>query len=276
MDYKLLHIFRNTPFGRETFLQSLYFCNTIQASPVVYIPKSDKFLFYFSNDVIQVDLDSSYLTDPSTAEERARNLMADHGIKEIFLTPKNYTASSLPDLPTHFDFLTCPRSVSDMSSKIGLGHIGPKVRRIIKHATFPILLTSPVFKPWKSITVLFGGSDNAVNALKLGLKLSLASGFPLDLYTLMEGRDQEFYRDNAKKQSFWEMAEPRIRKWHFWEKNQFDQMLYDIPHDAMLVMGAYGHGPLKDILFGSKLEQIQSTLGNIMMVTGPQSSIRLR
>jgi len=259
MDYKLLHIFRNTPFGRETFLQSLYFCNTIQASPVVYIPKSDKFLFYFSNDVIQVDLDSSYLTDPSTAEERARNLMADHGIKEIFLTPKNYTASSLPDLPTHFDFLTCPRSVSDMSSKIGLGHIGPKVRRIIKHATFPILLTSPVFKPWKSITVLFGGSDNAVNALKLGLKLSLASGFPLDLYTLMEGRDQEFYRDNAKKQSFWEMAEPRIRKWHFWEKNQFDQMLYDIPHDAMLVMGAYGHGPLKDILFGSKLEQIQST-----------------
>ena len=276
MDYKLLHIFRNTPFGRETFLQSLYFCNTIQASPVVYIPKSDKFLFYFSNDVIQVDLDSSYLTDPETAEERSRNLLADHGIKEIFLTPKNYTASSLPDLPTHFDFLTCPRSISDLSSKIGLGHIGPKVRRIIKHATFPILLTSPVFKPWKSISVLFGGSDNAVNALKLGLKLSLASGFPLDIYTLMEGRDQEFYRDNAKKQSFWEMAEPRIRKWHFWEKKQFDAMLYDIPHDAMLVMGAYGHGPLKDILFGSKLEKIQSTLGNIMMVTGPQSTIRLR
>jgi len=276
MDYKLLHIFRNTPFGRETFLQSLYFCKTIQASPVVYIPKSDKFLFYFSNDVIQVDLDSSYLTDPDTAEDRARNLLGEHGIKEIFLTPKNFTASSLPDLPTHFDFLTSPRSVSDRSSKIGLGHIGPKVRRIIKHATFPILLTSPVFKPWKSIAVLFGGSDNAVNALKLGLKLSLASGFPLDIYTLMEGRDQDFYRDNAKKQSFWEMAESRIRKWHFWEKNQFDPMLYDIPHDAMLVMGAYGHGPLKDILFGSKLEKIQSTLGNIMMVTGPQSTIRLR
>lgn len=276
MDYKLLHIFRNTPFGRETFLQSLYFCKTVKASPVVYIPKSDKFLFYFSNDVIQVDLDASYLAHPDTAEDRARKLLEDHGVKEIFLTPKNYTASSLPDLPTHFDFLCCPRSVSDMSSKIGLGHIGPKVRRIIKHASFPVFITSSVFKPWKSIAVLFGGSENAVNALKLGLKLSLASGFPLDIYTLMEGRDQDYYKETAKKQPFWEMAQPRINKWHFWEKDQFDQMLYDIPHDALLVLGAYGHGALKDILFGSKMEQIQSTLGNNMLVTGPQNVIHLR
>lgn len=276
MDYKLLHIFRNTPFGRETFLQSLYFCKTIKASPVVYIPKSDKFLFYFANDVIQVDLDSSYLTDPDTAEERARALLSEHGIKEIFLTPKNFTASSLPDLPTHFDFLCCPRSVSDISSKIGLGHIGPKVRRIIRHATFPVFLTSPVFKPWKSIAVLFGGSENAVKALKMGLKLSLASGFPLDVYTLMEGRDQDFYKEEAAKQPFWEMAKPQINKWHFWEKDQFDHMLYDIPHNALLVLGAYGHGALKDILFGSKMEQIQSTLGNNMLVAGPQNIIKLR
>ena len=47
MNYKLLHIFRNTPLGRETFLQSLYFCKTINAHPVVYIPKTDKFLNVF-------------------------------------------------------------------------------------------------------------------------------------------------------------------------------------------------------------------------------------
>ena len=58
MDYKMMHIFRNTPFGRETFLQSLYFCRTVKVAPVVYIPKNDKFLFYFSNDVVQVDLDN--------------------------------------------------------------------------------------------------------------------------------------------------------------------------------------------------------------------------
>ncbi|WDP88859.1 MAG: universal stress protein [Desulfobacter sp.] len=276
MDYKMLHIFRNTPFGRETFLQTLYFCKTVKAAPVVYIPKSDKFLFYFSNDVIQVDLDSSYLDNPKTTEERARRLLSENGMREIFLTPKNYTASTLPDIPTHFDFLSCPRSVSDKSSRIGLGHIGPKVRRIIKHATFPVFLTSPVFKPWTSIAVLFGGSNNAVNALRLGLKLSLASGLPLDIYTLMEGRDQAYYKGVVEKEPFWEMASPGVRKWHFWEKDQFDDMLYEIPHDALLVLGAYGHGMLKDLLFGSKMEHIQSTLGNNMLVTGPKSEIDLR
>ncbi len=276
MEYKMLHIFRNTPFGRETFLQTLYFCRTVNAAPVVYIPKTDKFLFYFSNDVVQVDLDGSYLTGPDSAEERARKLLADHDLKEIFLTPKNYTASTLPDIPTHFDFLSCPRSVSDKSSRIGLGHIGPKVRRIIKHAAFPVFLTSPVFKPWTSIAVMFGGSQNAVNALKLGVKLSMASGLPLDIYTLMEGRDQSFYKDIAEREPFWEMAAPEIQKWHFWEKNRFNDMLYEIPHDALLVLGAYGHGRLKDLLFGSKMEYIQSTLVNNMVVAGPKSQIALR
>ncbi|RLC13769.1 MAG: universal stress protein, partial [Deltaproteobacteria bacterium] len=134
MNYKLLHIFRNTPFGRETFFQSLYFCKTIDAYPVVYIPKNDKFLMYFSNDAVQIDLDHSYLTSPATAKSHAEDLFNEMDVKPMFYEPKNFTASSLPDISTSFDYLCCPRSVSDLSSKIGLGHIGPKVRRIIKQA----------------------------------------------------------------------------------------------------------------------------------------------
>ncbi|HCY84974.1 MAG TPA: universal stress protein UspA, partial [Desulfobacteraceae bacterium] len=156
MNYVLLHIFRNTPFGRETFLQSLYFCKCIQARPVVYIPESDKFLFYFDKDTVQVDLDRSYLTSAETAKQNAEQLFEEMGISPSFYTPKNYTASTLPDISTRFDYLCCPRSVSDVSSKIGLGHIGARVRRIIQHARFPVLITSPVFKPWKRIAVLFG------------------------------------------------------------------------------------------------------------------------
>ena len=67
MDQQLLHIFRNNPLGRETLLQSLYFCKTMGVAPVIYIPEHTKFLMYFENDVVQVDLDSSYLTSPETA-----------------------------------------------------------------------------------------------------------------------------------------------------------------------------------------------------------------
>jgi len=275
MNYKLLHIFRNTPFGRETFFQSLYFCKTIDAFPVVYIPKSDKFLMYFSNDAVQIDLDHSYLTSPGTAKEHVEELFNEMGVKPRFYEPKNYTASSLPDISTNFDYLCCPRSVSDLSSKIGLGHIGPKVRRIIKHAMFPILITSPVFKPWKSISVFFGGSKNALNALKLGLKIAMSSGLPLDIHTLLEKKDEAYYQDLIKKEDLTEPVSQLSRQWHFYKKSDFSTMLYDVPHNSLIVLGAYGHGIIKDLLLGSKMERIQSTVTNNLLITGPHCLVSL-
>jgi len=276
MNYKLLHIFRNTPFGRETFLQSLYFCKTINAYPVVYIPKSDKFLLYFSNDAVQVDLDRSYLTGSETAKVHAEELFEGVGIKPMFYEPKNYTASTLPDISTNFDYLCCPRSVSDLSSKIGLGHIGPKVRRIIKHATFPVLISSPVFKPWKSISVFFGGSENAMNALNLGLKTAMASGLPLNIYTLMEKNGEEYYREMIGKSGLESLIDQYVSQWYFYGNNKFETMLYDVPHDSLIVLGAYGHGIIKEILLGSKMEHIQSTVTNNLLITGPHCTISLK
>lgn len=275
MNYKLLHVFRNTPFGRETFLQSLYFCKTINAFPVVYIPKSDKFLMYFSNDAVQVDLDHSYLTSPATAKKHAEELFNEIGVKPMFYEPKNFTASSLPDISTNFDYLCCPRSVSDLSSKIGLGHIGPKVRRVIKYAIFPILITSPVFKPWKSISVFFGGSKNAVNALKLGLKIAMASGLPLDIYTALEKHKKSYYQELIKKEGLTEPVNQLSRQWYFYKQSDFDAMLYDVPHNSLIVLGAYGHGIIRDLLLGSKMEQIQSTVTNNLLITGPYCTISL-
>lgn len=275
MNYKLLHIFRNTPFGRETFLQSLYFCKTISAFPVVYIPKTDKFLMYFSNDAVQVDLDGSYLSSPQTAQAHAQDLLDEAGIKPSFYEPKNFTASSLPDVSTDFDYLCCPRSVSDLSSKIGLGHLGTRVRRIIKHATFPILITSPVFKPWKSISVFFGGSKNAMNALKLGLKIAMASGLPLNIYTLLENKDEAHYRALIQENGLEEPVDQISKQWFFYEKSEFNAMLYDVPHDSLIVLGAYGHGIIKDLLLGSKMEKIQSTVTNNLLITGPHCSVSL-
>jgi len=275
VNYKLLHVFRNTPFGRETFLQSLYFCKTINAFPVVYIPKSDKFLMYFSNDAVQVDLDHSYLTSPATAKKHAEELFNEIGVKPMFYEPKNFTASSLPDISTNFDYLCCPRSVSDLSSKIGLGHIGPKVRRVIKYAIFPILITSPVFKPWKSISVFFGGSKNAVNALKLGLKIAMASGLPLDIYTALEKHKKSYYQELIKKEGLTEPVNQLSRQWYFYKQSDFDAMLYDVPHNSLIVLGAYGHGIIRDLLLGSKMEQIQSTVTNNLLITGPYCTISL-
>ena len=272
MDYQLFHIFRNTPLGRETLMQSVYFCKTVGVTPVIYIPESTKFLMYFENDVVQIDLDESYLTSPDTAKAHAAEIARQGGCTPRFLKPKHYTASTLPDIPTSFEFMCCPRSISDLSSKIGLGYIGPRVRRIVKSARFPVLITSPVYKPWKSITVFFGGSVNALNALKLGLRLSRDTGMPLDMFTQAEKSPRTVYEKVIAEEGLEKELTNSLREWHFFKTGKFEDNMYHVAHDALVVLGAYGHGIIKDIVFGSKMEKIQSVISNNLLIAGPNYS----
>lgn len=269
MQPQIFHIFRNTPLGRETFLQTLHFCRKTGCSPVIYIPRSVRFLLYFENDVVQVDLDTSYLTDPDTAIPHAEHLLAEAGMEGVFFDPRQFTAATLPDIPTHFDFMCCPRTISDLSSKIGLGYIGPKVRRIVNSARFPVLITGSMFKPWESVTVMFGGSANAVNALRLGLRIARMSGLPLDLFTLVE-RPEEEYRRSLEAGGLAPEVEEYLRRWLFLDNPRMECSLYDVPHDSLVVMGAYGHGLFKDFVFGSHLERVQSTICNPLLIVGPK------
>ena len=41
----------------------------------------------------------------------------------------------------------------------------------------------------------------------------------------------------------------------------------------MVIVGAYGHGRIKELLFGSKLEKIQATLTNNLLIAGPRVRI---
>ncbi len=279
MDIRLFHIFRNTPLGRETLLQSIYFCQQISAALVIYIPEYTKFLMYFENDVVQIDLDQSYLTSPETALPHASALVKEGGLEPRYITPKHFTASVLPDIPVDFDFMACPRSISDLSSKIGLGYIGPRVRRIVQSARFPVLITSPVYKQWNSIVVMFGGSTNAVKALKLGLRMSRLSGKPLDVLTWMEQDSTDYYKDIVRQADLENDMQRFVSDWQFFgekgEKYRFADVLYNVPHDALVVVGAYGHGLIRDLLFGSKMEHIHSTLPNNMLVAGPHYTTSL-
>lgn len=268
MQTQLFHIFRNTPLGRETLMQSIYFCRQVRAVPVVYIPQFIKFLMYFENDVVQIDLDGSYLTAPDSALEHVVDMMADAGFELKLFEPKNFTASTLPDVPIGFDFMCCPRSISDLSSKIGLGYIGPRVRRIVSSAQFPVLITSAVFKPWKSVTVFFGGSANAVNALRLALRVSRLSGLPLDVFTQAD-REPDVYRRVVDEAGLSEEVAERVREWRFFDDRPLEENLYEVPHDALCVTGAFGHGLIKDLVFGSTVERLHTVLTNNMLIVGP-------
>lgn len=270
METRLFHIFRNTPMGRETLLQSLYFCQKVGASLTVYIPKFTKFLMYFENDVVQIDLDESYLTAPKTALQHVRELADAHDMSFTRFEPKNYTASTLPDIPTNYDFMCCPRSISDLSTKIGLGYIGPRVRRILSSARFPVIVTSPAFKPWTSISVFFGGSTNAIKALRLGFRIQRNTGMDLRVFTQAEDKPFKAYQGYIDKENLSADMERYVKEWRFFGQGEFEQNLYEVPHDSLVILGAFGHSLIKDIIFGSKMEKIQSVISNNLLIVGPK------
>ncbi len=270
MAVKLLHIFRNTPLGRETLLQSSYFCQKIDALPVIYLPVSTKFLMYFENSIAQVDLDDSYLLFPETAQKHATEIVESFGLTPGFIEPKDFTASTLPDIPINFNFMCCPRSISDLSSKIGLGYIGPRVRKIVNSAHFPVLITSPVYKPWKKIAVFFGGSKNAVNALKLGFYFARKTKMPIEIFTKIEKISKHDMENIIEKENLKKEFDSLEIKWNIFDKGSFEENLYSIPHDALVILGAYGHGLIKEIMFGSKMEIIQTVIPNNLLIAGPE------
>jgi len=269
----MFHVFRNTPLGRETLLQSIYFCKTIGVSLNIYIPVSKQFLMYFNHKSVQVNLAASYLVSPATAVSNAKELAVQGGIKHRIFKVETFSGSFDPIIPTNFDFMCCPRSISDLSSKIGFNYIGPKVRKIIKFSRFPVLITSPGYKQWQSIVVFYGGSANAANALKLGLRICRASGLLLDVFTQAEEVPIEFYEKVIEDKNLKKEMNRRANKWHVFEKGSFEENLYMVPHDALVVLGAHNHNLVKNVVFGrSKMEKIQSVLPNNLLIAGPEYS----
>jgi len=160
MKTTLLHIFRNSPMGRENLMQSAYFCEKqFGLSLAVYIPEAPDFGMDFGGTPVTVQLDGSYTAYSSTARKHAEDVLSGFKGNLSFYAPEQRLPSAMPLLANDWSMMTCPRAVSEKSSRIGLGHIGPKVRALVKHAPFPILIPSMSFKPWTNVTTFFGGSE---------------------------------------------------------------------------------------------------------------------
>ena len=65
-----------------------------------------------------------------------------------------------------------------------------------------------------------------------------------------------------------EEVNKNVRNWRIFDSGRFADNLYEVPHDALIVMGSYGHGLVKDFLFGSTMEMVQSIMPNPLLIVG--------
>lgn len=272
MNFSLLHIFRNTPLGRETLLQSIHFCKTLNIKLSIYIPKSKRFLMCCGgeNNTLPIDLDKSFFVSPETAISHASELTQNEGTTPNWILPQKSTTNGYPQIQGSFDFMCCPRCIQAPLSNLSIGYIDASVRRITHTAQFPVLIPSPVYRPWKRLAVFYGGSDSALNALKLGLQICRVSGLPMDVFTQIDDKDSKGIRHAIDNQTLRNESDKAINKWHRFSKGNFVDNIYNVAHDALVVLGGFHSTRYRN--FSSKMEKIQSALPNDLLAVGPNYS----
>jgi nucleotide-binding universal stress UspA family protein len=134
--------------------------------------------------------------------------------------------------------------------------LGRNVERMVRALSRPILAVTDSFAEPKRVMIAFDGSSMTRGCVELLSQNSLFQGLPVDV--VMSGKP----RRDADKQLDW------VRQ--TLEAAGFDSTTAMIPGDPerviaraiqdngadMLLMGAYGHSPLRSLLFGSKTDDL--------------------
>ena len=278
MGISVFHLYRNTPLGRENLLQSVYLCDRLgDATLYLYSPQVTQAIVYFDDGPVTIMLDGSYLFNKETAAREAQRVCEAGGIRYEHFQPDSFTARMLADIPADWSLIACPRVISDSSSRIGLGRLGPKVRAIVKASRCPVFIPCGAYKPWKSVTAFFGGSDVGLRAAQLGSDLAERTGMPLTLVTQVMGREHADQCHRILNDAGLSERIDRTDSWSWlrFESGTLEEHLMSVPHDSLVVVGAAGDSLIRELVFGSKLELIQTKLPNPIMVVGPHCDRRL-
>ncbi|MCP4593083.1 MAG: universal stress protein [bacterium] len=276
MRNQMFHVFRNSPFGRENLMQAAYFCQKqFGMSMAVRIPTRTRFLMRFETGEVTGNLDGSYVQHPETAQVHAEEILADFKVKCSFFQPNEFAQPNLPVIPVDWGVMSCPRVMSEQSGRIGLGHIGPKVRGIAKHAQFPVFIPALAYKPWNRVSIFFGGSQLGTVVVREGIAIARLARVPFTVFTQLEGTTRGECEQTLVEADLLSEVHAADASWEVFDSGTLEENLYAVPHDSLAVVGAAGHRLMAELIFGSKLETIQATLPNPLLVVGPDCRARV-
>ena len=270
----MFHIFRNTPLGRENLLQSAYFCEQVgDLTLTVYIPDHTQCAMYSNGAVVTISLDASYTRHGETAVQHVEEILCDRRFDHNYFVPTSFTANDFPDIPSDWAVMACPRTIASHVSRIGLDHIGPKVRSIVKHSPFPVFIPSASFIPWKRICAFCGSTELGMNVIWQSHRLSAQTGAPLIMCTQGDDTSRADYEEKARLDSLSPDSTQVQVDWVTFDPGSLEENLYAVPGDSLVVVGAAGETLMRGLVFGSDLETIQKTLPNPLLVVGPKAKL---
>ena len=136
------------------------------------------------------------------------------------------------------------------SHEFAQGHIGSNIERVVRASTKPVLVASREYTEPQHIIFAYDASPAADRALGRLVESSLFTGLPVNI--VMADTDNEAHR-RALNSAAARLGEERVVTTTL-EPGKPESLIAGIVEQtpgAMLVMGAYGHSPIRTLIVGS-------------------------
>lgn len=136
------------------------------------------------------------------------------------------------------------------SHEFASGHIGSKLERVVRASTKPVLVASREYTEPRSIVFAYDASPAAERALARLIESPLFAGMPVTI--VMADSDSEAHR-RALSDAATRLGSERAVTTAL-ERGKPEAVIADMAGQtpgAMLVMGAYGHSPIRTLIVGS-------------------------
>ena len=229
---------------------------------------------------MRAEAKNKLLSELSELDQKRARLAQKKGRLVLDLARERLMKGGLKKVETHLrngDFVSTVTDYQDDSDLIIIGkrgeaadfaklHLGSNLERLIRSTNKPVLVAARSFKPIKKLLVAFDGGRSSYGAIDY--IASNKSYSELDCHIVIAGEEgsrghkQAIHAENLLKKAsvdysvFYERGEPEKVISDHVEKYGVD----------LLVMGAYGHSKIRNLIIGSTTTQmIRSCLVPVLL-----------
>ncbi|GAY20098.1 universal stress protein [Sphingobium fuliginis] len=136
------------------------------------------------------------------------------------------------------------------SHEFASGHIGSKIERVVRASSKPVLIASREYAEPQNVVFAYDASPAAERALGRLIESPLYTGLPVNI--VMADTDSDAHRRSLQDASSRLGVDREVKTTMERGKPEavIARVVEETPH-AMLVMGAYGHSPIRTLIVGS-------------------------
>lgn len=144
------------------------------------------------------------------------------------------------------------------SADFAKGHLGSKVERVVRQSVRPVLVASRAFRPISRALIAFDGGASARRAVSFAATSPLLEDVELDL--VIAGGETD--RNRAALRWAQEVLGDRARRAEIIPGAADDVLIADAAQCGadLVIMGAYGHSPLRTWIVGSTTTLVMRNL----------------